>query len=251
MDTDTNLHDLAGAYAVDALPEDERRFFERHVEECEACAREVAELQDTAALLAGAVAEEPPAGLRERVLAAAARTDQEGRPAAEDTVEPPAAPHQSTVPDRAVRWRVLAPAVAAALVLLGGLTAVGAELFGGGAPSVEQQVASVLEAPDGRSIELAAPGGGTARFVWSAERGEGVFATEGMAQAPAGHGYALWVIEGETPAFAGLLRPDADGRAVHGLGEEVRGADAVAVTLEPDGASLDAPTTDPLMVGQL
>src|SRR5688500_12449230 len=71
-----DVHALAGAYALDALPSDERAFFERHLAMCEACRNEVAELTETAARLGSAAAVAPPPALRDRVLAAANVTRQ-------------------------------------------------------------------------------------------------------------------------------------------------------------------------------
>ena len=69
------LHTLTGAYALHALPEDERVAFERHLGACEACAQEVRELSATAARLGlaerfGATAlDGGPGGAAEHVLA--------------------------------------------------------------------------------------------------------------------------------------------------------------------------------------
>ncbi|MFG1611248.1 anti-sigma factor domain-containing protein [Nonomuraea wenchangensis] len=68
---DDDLHALSGAYAVDALPYAEWALFEEHLRRCAGCGTEVRRLRETAARLAGAVAVEPPAGLRTRLLAAA------------------------------------------------------------------------------------------------------------------------------------------------------------------------------------
>ncbi len=65
----TDVHALSGAYAVDALDDIERAAFERHLAECADCRAEVASLRETAALLAETTAVEPPAALRDRVLA--------------------------------------------------------------------------------------------------------------------------------------------------------------------------------------
>ena len=46
------LHTLAGAYALDALPEGDRARFERHLVRCRACAREQRELREATARLA-------------------------------------------------------------------------------------------------------------------------------------------------------------------------------------------------------
>src|SRR5687768_769168 len=69
-------HTLMGAYALDAVSEAERRVFEEHLEGCPDCVQELAELRETTALLAGEASVEPPAHLRDRVLAAVADTRQ-------------------------------------------------------------------------------------------------------------------------------------------------------------------------------
>ncbi|MGW4801727.1 anti-sigma factor [Nonomuraea sp. NPDC004297] len=68
------LHTLSGAYAVHALPYAEWAQFEQHLHACGACAAEERRLRETAARLAEAVAERPPAGLRGRLLDAARRS---------------------------------------------------------------------------------------------------------------------------------------------------------------------------------
>src|SRR5260370_25448006 len=67
---------LAGAYALDALPGADRVRFERHLARCPQCAAEISGLREATAHLAAAAAAEPPAGLTERALAAAAQTRQ-------------------------------------------------------------------------------------------------------------------------------------------------------------------------------
>ena len=69
----TSIHALSGAYAVDALDDDERAGFEAHLPGCRDCQVEVAELRRAAAELAHDVAEEPPAALRASVLGAIAQ----------------------------------------------------------------------------------------------------------------------------------------------------------------------------------
>ena len=65
----SDIHKLSGAYALDALDDLERARFEQHLATCEDCRAEVAELRETAALLAETTATAPPASLRESVLA--------------------------------------------------------------------------------------------------------------------------------------------------------------------------------------
>lgn len=68
-----DVHALAGAHALHALPEDERVAFEEHLEECASCRDEVRAFRAVSAELAGLVAQPPPEALRAKVLAATAR----------------------------------------------------------------------------------------------------------------------------------------------------------------------------------
>ncbi|MEV1177438.1 hypothetical protein AB0J09_54550, partial [Nonomuraea sp. NPDC049784] len=72
------LHTLSGAYAVHALPYAEWVLFEEHLLACQVCGAEVRRLRETAARLAEAVAEPPPATLRRRLLAAAHESRRPG-----------------------------------------------------------------------------------------------------------------------------------------------------------------------------
>ena len=63
-----DLHTLAGAYALDALPEDDRMRFEGHLPRCEAFTQEVRGLREASAQLAVAVAASPPPRLRAETL---------------------------------------------------------------------------------------------------------------------------------------------------------------------------------------
>lgn len=67
--TGPEVHALTGAYVCDALGAEERAAFEEHLAQCEACTQEVAELSETAAVLAMATAQAPPERLHAAVIA--------------------------------------------------------------------------------------------------------------------------------------------------------------------------------------
>ena len=72
-----DMHSLSGAYALDALEGGaERDRFTRHMNRCQSCASEVRGFREVATALAIAATAEAPPELRDRVLAAAARTRQ-------------------------------------------------------------------------------------------------------------------------------------------------------------------------------
>lgn len=270
----TDVHELAGAYALDALDDDERRSFERHLDDCGDCRFEVDEFQATGALLGTIADEEPPPGMRDRLLAAVAQTPQappQGPPVTQTPQTPQAPPQHAPVAlpaqeqlraqvgsptsapvdelsRRRERLRQLLPAVAAVIVLgVAGVTVVVTQT---GTEPVTDQLAEAVAAPDARIVNLAAPDGATARLVWSDARGGGVFVTDGLESAPDGHAYALWVIEAETPVLLGMFQPDEAGHATHRIDGQPPAGLTVAVTVE-DEAGVQAPTTDPIIVGEL
>ena len=79
-----SLHALSGAYVVDALDDEERATFERHLPGCLDCQREVASLREATALLADDAALTPPPAMREL----RAGRHQEDPPAASRDVRP-------------------------------------------------------------------------------------------------------------------------------------------------------------------
>lgn len=238
-----DVHALAGAYAVDALPDDERAFFERHLARCEACQREVSELRATAAILGSAAAEAPPPTMRDRVLAQIETTRQERPPTPDAQV---LAWHHRLRP-------ALAVAAVVALFAIVGLGILSAQLAGRVA-DLEAEVArsddlvALLAEPDVVVRELDGPEGTAATLVASTGRDRGFFVAEGLDALPQGQAYQLWTIEGDVPLPDEVFRPDAQGRVVVALGGSIRTADLVAVTVEPATGSVE-PTGDVLISG--
>lgn len=231
-----NIHMLAGPYALDALPGEERAFFERHLAGCDACRREVAEYADTAALLGAAAWERPPAGMRERVLDTAARTRQ---------LPPLLTESPATLADRL--QPLLAPAaafLAAVAVGLGGLSVILWQQRG----LSEEEIAALMAT--GQVIELTAPEGAAARFVYSPERDEGLLVVHGLAPLEADQDYQAWLFHDGSPEPAGVFDVGDDGMAVLRVQAPVRGAEVVAVTVEPTGG-LPAPSGDVLLLAEL
>src|SRR5262245_54144881 len=113
-------------------------------------------------------------------------------------------------------------------------------------------VVVVLAATDLVRVDLAgqvvAPQA-SARAFWSQARGL-VFTASNLPVLPSGRTYQLWIISGDTPVGAGLLKPGLDGgaHAVFAPPSGVTRAAAMAVTIEPDGG-VPAPTGDKFLVG--
>jgi anti-sigma factor RsiW len=238
-----DVHTLTGAYAVDALPPDERAFFERHLAACEACRREVAELTATAATLGAGAADTPPPSLRSSVLAEVERTRQ----------VPPQTGPAAGLRERAQPF--LVPAAAAVLVFVAVLGAVSGVLLGR-IGDLEQQVAAneqVMDAladPALRAVQADAPAGAVARLLHAPGEQRVVLVVEGLDPAPTDHAYQLWVLRDGTPLPDRVFQPDEHGRVLVTLEHDVAATDAVAATVEPDAGS-QAPTGDIVISGGL
>ncbi len=234
-----DVHALAGAYALNALPTGEAFDFRRHLAECPACRQEVHELQATAARLGRAAAELPPAELRRRVLQAVHRTRQ---------VPPPTPPADNAREGRRSwpRW----VAAAAAFVVIGGagFAAVLSGAEDGEPPRGQAPVAAVMNAPDARSASARLRGGGSMTVVASQRQEKAVVLHEHLPKLPTSRVYQLWLVDpaGNARSADVLIEPGAGARGVNVIGR-LRPGDRVAITREPAGGS-ERPSTAPLAV---
>lgn len=224
---DKALHWLAGAYVLDALPADEERAFERHLETCEVCRLEVEELGETVARLGLAAAAAPPAGMRTEVL---------GRAAAQRQRSPRSATRPSLGRPRS---RVLAPLAAAAAA--SAVTFALADLREPAGLGRDPAVSAVLAAEDVRTVQIDAPGSVRASVHHSPLDGRAVLVVDDLDPLPGGQVYEVWSYRDGTPQPVGYLTQDGDGTAAVALPPAVEDGDSVAVTVEPEGGS-QAPT---------
>lgn len=242
MDQQTEIHTLAGAYALDALTEIERAGFARHVAECETCAVEVAELSETASRLSAAASEAPPARLRDAVLREVAQTRQI------------TATHRADRPSNDVRtWRRrTAAAVAAGVIALAGMAAVWVvqEERVGDAQQTAQQLAEgqvrlsqIVAAGDAQVRTTTVPGGGTMTVAVSHRLDDGVVLMNDLPVPPAGKVYQLWLMQGSRPSSLAVMA--ADQRSGTVVVDSLGAADTIGVTVEPTGGS-PTPTQPPL-----
>jgi anti-sigma-K factor RskA len=247
-----DIHTLTGAYAADALPDDERRFFESHLAECDACAQEVAELQATTAILGAASYETPPPGMKAAVLAEIDQIRQE--PPLTAAGGTAAGGRQSAAARALARWttNLALPAAAVVVIAILGLSVVVANLNArlGEVETASTSLTEVLAAPDAQLVPAEGPDGSHAQIVVSESRGEAVFVASGLEPAPHEHTYELWLIDetGATPA--GLFDVDERGRVTRIMTGDLAGTLAIGVTVEPAGGS-PQPTTEPILVAEL
>lgn len=226
--------DAVGAYLLEALPDDERRDFERHLSRCPVCRRDVDELRVAADALPMSVQPLAPSPmLKERIM---------------DVVRAEAAPAPAPAPARSARRRrrllpglLLRPGVALAcavvLVALGGLAGA---LLAGGDDGLRSSTAVVdqAQAPGGK-VELQS-GGGESRLV-----------AEHFPPPPRGRVYQVWLKRpGSDPQPTSVLwSVRSDGTAQVAVPGSLDRVEAVLVTDEPQGGS-SRPSKTPVITAK-
>ncbi len=218
------VDELLGAYALAALPDDERRAVEAHLASCD-LHEEAAALRQTAEALAIAPPlRDPGPGLRARILTAVAE---------EDT-----APRRLRALLRPPRRLPLPYALAAALAIVaGGLLAWNI----------------VLQADDdGPAVLVRAFAGesGSGTLVVLEDRAQVVLILDDLPALGAEQDYQVWAIVDGAAHSLGVVDARAGGRLTVALGADFAEITAVAVSVEPAGGS-PAPTTTPILTATL
>ena len=246
-------HTLAGAYALDAVAGTDKVRFERHLASCPACVRELAELREATARLAGAAAAEPPGGLVQRVVASAALTPQ--LPPVPGPAErwrarlPMGTARRPARPRRALRAR-LALALAAmflAVAAASGAIALTTEHRLGAAERRDHQIAQVLTAPDAVMLTARARSRGTATVVMSHRYRSLVLTTAGLPPLPAGHRYQVWLMGPSGDRSAGLLPAPHGGMTGPVIASGLAPGDSIGLTVAPAAGS-PRPASAPVLM---
>jgi anti-sigma-K factor RskA len=209
----------AAAYALGALEPSDLEAFRRHLRDCAACQKDVAEFEQiTGALPDASVQYEVPKDLRQRVM-------QEVRATPKAQAASRSAPARSWRP--VIAWGgAFAAVVIIAVVLVVGLSSGGSST-------------RTIQASTGNA-ELQVKGA------------HGDLIVHRLPQLPAGRIYEMWVQRGNaTPTPTGtLFGVRADGSAALGVPGSLNGVSTVMVTLEPAGGT-PAPTTTPVIVARV
>ena len=215
-------HDLVAAYALDALDDDERELFERHLAACEHCTEQLAQLQEPVAALAyAAEGPPPPSSLRGRILDAARE-------------EPRAPVIRFPRRNRAFHAMAAAAAVAACAAIGLGVWAISLS------HSLDRE-RSTKAAYDRAARLLAAkaeakPLVGADGSLLVANDGRAAIVVCGLDPAASDKTYEAWVISGKTPQPAGLFRGGSACDPIL-LTRSVPKGSTVAVTLERAGGA--------------
>ncbi len=256
--THEQVLDLAAPFVLGALTPDEERAVREHLATCALSHEELAELGSVVAALAESVEiVEPPASLRDRVMAAAARDLETRRSAAPQSIARPMRPPADVATIRPARPARLGWALGLAAVLA--IAALGAWNLSlrsdlDAATAYRQHVEQVLTA--------AARTGSHSAILSSKENpaigGLAVVASDGSVQvimrglAPTSGArvYEAWLIAGlNAPVPIGSFTVGSDGSGYLAAGGAPAAAGVtVALTLEP-GPGASTPTTPIISAG--
>ena len=271
---ESSLRDLAAAYALGALSPEETRAFETYLATSPEARQEVAELRETAALLAlSAPNAEPAPALRARVLEAVSASKL--RPQSPAPTAAPA-PLRPTRRPSLFLWAALAAALLAAVGL--GLRAArladelarrSVQLAGRDSTIAEQArtlaaqgqrlattdstLASLLS-PGVQLVQLTANGDPDPQIqlFWDRRRNTAVLHASKLRPVPAGRTYQLWFIKDgkPVPSVTFDVAPAGEALVPRVTVPSEGQISAAAVTEEPAGGS-PQPTTPVLLVGTL
>jgi anti-sigma-K factor RskA len=240
------FEELREAYVLGALPEEDRREFEEYFAAHPGRQAEIEELSAVAGLLALSPQEQEPSPELRRRIMGAVRAE-----AAEADAVHPRAGRRSWLAGLRETVGVRDLALAAAAMLVIGLFS-WSMLLQGEVRDLQGRVQGLQSQPQGPQM-ITLGGAGTkqgARVELVTLDGDrAVLMAENMPPVPEGKTYQIWVIRGDTPQPSGLFEPKGDSIAAV-VEKPVEGADAVAVTVEPEGGSKE-PTTDPMLVGEV
>lgn len=213
---------LATPYALHAMTESEMADIERQLAEApsdvaDAFFAEVRAVHETMAAMSSATAVEPPAPLRNRLLASVGQ----------DNV-------RELRPKRGKRWG--ATFLAAASVLAIGLGALGVGIAMRPAPTVST-AEQVFAAPDVHTVSGPIPTGGTATLVFSHDKDAGVLVMNNVPPPQPGTVYQMWLVGDGTPKSAGTMDANAVAPSTTAVLPDLGTSRALAFTVEPGSGS--------------
>ncbi len=213
---------LATPYALHALTDAELADVERQLaaappEVAAAFAAEVRAVRETMAVVSAATAVEPPAPLRDRLLATVSDD-----------------PVRQLSSKRATRWRTTILSAAAVLAIGLGALGVGIALR---PPPVTSTAEQVFAASDVRTVSGELPGGGTATLVFSHEKDAGVLVMNNVPPPQPGTVYQMWLVGDEGPESAGTMDAKAVAPSTTAVLPDLGDSQTLAFTVEPGSGS--------------
>jgi hypothetical protein len=236
------VEELLGAYALDAVPEEERRLVETHLAVCDSCRAEVEGHRAVAALLASAGAPAPQ-GLWDRIARALGPVTPLGLEAAPER--------------RRTGRRGLLVGVAASVAAILAIAALGVKVIEQDrvldrlvATSQERGLAEAANAAlvDPRATRVTLASEDRRVFVEAVllPNGSGYIVQDNLPPVPVNRTYQLWALDEGDPISLGVLGSDPNVAAFSAQ----PGVSQLAITEERAGG-VASPRNKPLVLGQV
>jgi len=248
MSEHEELEDSVAAWVLGALDAGEADIVRIHVEGCPTCQETAVRLRRIVGMLPLEVDDiTPPAGLRERILAAAADTrDATTAPDRARTgvkLDRPRQRRETLSRNRLGKMPVYAAAAAVLLALLVGVAA--GDVIGRSPPGSTQVVRTALVGHEGLA-------GARASVIDLRSDGVALVDFTGLPQLDSGKVYEIWLITSAGAADpAGVFVPDSNGSKFVLVGKSLAGYKQMAITSEAGPAGTLAPTQQPQLYGNL
>lgn len=224
------LNVLAGAYALDALDDEERAIFEEHLATCEECAEEVRGMRAAAFELSRTTEVSPPPQLRADILASISQ------------VRPLAPVSDNVIALRRARssrsaWQLMAAACALIAIVAAGWGLSEHRDSGRSSTARSSAVEQVLQAPDLKANTTAfEQGSGT--VVYSSSEHKFVLIGHGIPSLASDKTYQLWLLPPNGNAVpVSTFVPDSSGNVSLPASADLSGIPKLGISVEPSGGS--------------
>lgn len=242
-----DIYEMLGAYALDAVTDDERDLIEAHLAVCPLCAQELAFLSEAADTLPLGVDQyQPPNHLRDRIAAIGQTPQANERPA--ESPSPAPVDLSQRRDDRSSgsdsgssRILFFAPWAAAAVLLIA--------VVGMFAWNIQLQ-SDLRERPTMETVSVNTTGaeGAQAELLYFTDQQVIVLDVRGLPQRQEEEVYQVWLFQEGQPLPAGVFGEPADLVAISANIEQY---EAVGVTIEPGPLGSPEPTSDPVLVSEI
>jgi hypothetical protein len=246
-----DIQELLGAFALDAVDDDERHLVEAHLAVCPRCRAEVATHRETAALLAHS-GDRAPEGVWARIT----ENLEEAPPEIDLAPMAPLDAARERRSRRSISLRTAAAmgAVAAALTAFFGwrigaqdrrLDRFAAEFHELAVQDgLRRAATTALAEPDAEQVRLASFDGKTGVHLVRLPNGTGFAVADGLPALPADQTYQLWALRPEAKISLGLLGQDPDVAPFQMVGPVL----GYAITAEAAGGVKES-TQSPVVLG--
>jgi anti-sigma-K factor RskA len=233
-----DVRDLIGAYAIDAVDDDERRAIDAHLEQDADLRAEVSGLQHSASVLAH-TGGPPPAGVWERLEAAI----QESRGPGE--APPPRLASRARAARSPRRWEWFAAAASVVAIVFAALWLVDRDGGSSGRSSTSELAAAAAGMPGARQARLVDTDGTMLASAVVLPDGTGYLRSE-LPRLPAGRTYQLWGVDERDTVSLGVM-----GRDPHVVAFRAAGLPQKLAVTEERRGGVAVSANDPTAVGEL